>query len=405
MNTCFSLLDRELELVRYPAKHQHKSLQAWDSADELIIEHLASQELTFPQGNGIILNDDFGALGTWYAAARPHWYSDSWIAHRSLYANLNHNTSAFQGEPQCELQCDDNGVVTAPVSTHGQLSSLPAKPQLVIIKIPRTLALLEQQLLVLRDKIDEHTRVLAAAKVKSVTKTVLALFEKYLGPTSTSLAQKKSRLIFCQPQQSTLTQPQTSPYPTCWEHPASTGQTLTLYNHANVFSRASLDIGARLMLDHMHVTNQEKVIDLGCGNGILGLNALAIAPQAAVTFVDESFMALASARDNVTANFPDALARCDYVASNCLETLLQQNGDQSYDKVLCNPPFHQQNAVTDHIAWQMFNDSRKALRRGGHLIVVANRHLDYHVKLKKVFGGVKVLASNRKFVILSAAKR
>lgn len=93
------------------------------------------------------------------------------------------------------------------------------------------------------------------------------------------------------------------------------------------------------------------------------------------------------------------------MASNCLEQLLGQGQQNQYDKVLCNPPFHQQNAITDHIAWQMFHDSRDALRRGGHLIVVANRHLEYHIKLKRLFGGVKVLASNRKFVILSSAKR
>ncbi len=401
MNTCFSLLDRELELIRYPAKHQHKSLQAWDSADELIIEHLASEGIIFPQGNGIILNDDFGALGTWFAAASPHWYSDSWIGHCSLQANLENN-HLMPGVDNDEPARDPT---QSPVNTHSELSTLPAQPELLVIKVPRTLALLEQQLVVLRDKINPQTRVIAAAKVKSVTKTVLALFEKYLGTVTTSLAQKKSRLIFCQPEPDTLNQPLTSPYPTCWQQPASTGQSLTLYNHANVFSRASLDIGARLMLDHMHVTNQERVIDLGCGNGILGLNALAIAPEAAITFVDESFMALASARDNVIANFPSALDRCEFVASNCLETLLQQEGGQSYDKVLCNPPFHQQNAITDHIAWQMFHDSRAALRRGGHLIVVANRHLGYHIKLKKLFGGVKILASNRKFVILSAAKR
>lgn len=397
MNTCFTLLDKQLNLIRYPAKHQHKSLQAWDSADELIIEHLATHDIVFAQGNGIILNDDFGALGTWFASANPHWYSDSWIAHRSLYANLKNN--------QLAARCHDSGLVDDPVRAVSELSALPATPALVLIKIPRTLALLEQQLLVLREKITEHTQIIAAGKVKSVTKTVLALLEKYIGPTTTSLAQKKSRLIFCQPQEQTLNKPLPSPYPTQWRQAASTGLSLTLYNHANVFSRASLDIGARLMLEHMHVTNHEKVIDLGCGNGILGLNALAMAPEAAVTFVDESFMALASARDNVAANFAEAQQQCQFVASNCLETLLQNEGQQSYDKVLCNPPFHQQNAVTDHIAWQMFNDSRTVLRRGGHLIVVANRHLEYHIKLKKLFGGVKILASNRKFVILSAAKR
>jgi len=40
MNTEFSMAERQFTLIRYPEKHQHKSLQAWDSADELLIEHV-----------------------------------------------------------------------------------------------------------------------------------------------------------------------------------------------------------------------------------------------------------------------------------------------------------------------------------------------------------------------------
>lgn len=53
----------------------------------------------------------------------------------------------------------------------------------------------------------------------------------------------------------------------------------------------------------------------------------------------------------------------------------------------------------------MFTDSRDVLIKSGHLVVVGNRHLDYHIKLKKLFGGAKVLASDKKFVILGTAKR
>ncbi len=397
MNTCFSYQDRQLTLIRYPAKHQHKSLQAWDSADELIIDHLSSPDHVLSEGQCSIFNDDFGALGTWFADRQPYWYSDSWIAHCSLAANLEANNIAVSIGPL--------GQVCAPVTASGDLTSLPEAPGLVIFKIPRTLALLEEQLAQLRHRVTPSTQVVAAAKTKAVTRTVLALFEKYLGPTTTSLAQKKSRLIFCTPAQTVMDNAGSSPFPTVWRQRASTGIDLQIANHANVFSRGSVDIGARLLLEHMHVTNQEQVIDLGCGNGVLGLNALAMAPHSQVTFVDESFMALQSARENVLENFPDALNQCRFIASNCLESLLAQGQQASQDKVLCNPPFHQQNAVTDHIAWQMFHDSRDILRRGGHLIVVANRHLGYHVQLKRLFGGVKVLASNRKFVILSAAKR
>ena len=74
------------------------------------------------------------------------------------------------------------------------------------------------------------------------------------------------------------------------------------------------------------------------------------------------------------------------------------------DRVLCNPPFHQQQVVSDHIARQMFRDARRVLREGGELWVVGNRHLGYHKTLKRLFGNATLVASNRKFVILRAVR-
>ncbi|GFD74681.1 methyltransferase [Alteromonas marina] len=410
MNTEFIFADRQFSLIRYPEKHQHISLQAWDSADELIIEHIESllSEGAFPIGTGesdgsmMIFNDDFGALGCWFSHLAPYWVSDSYISLRSLHENLKANQL---------LDTSDNdkseALKTAPVQTLTSVESStfsPAEaPQIIVVKVPRALALLEQQLIDLQKYITPDTQIIATGKVKAITKSVLNLFERYIGPTTTSLAKKKSRLIFASPRPS-LKQAD-SPYPTRWQCKSTTGITLNIDNLANTFARQSLDIGARIMLEHMTISANDVVVDLGCGNGVLGVNALSLAPDAKVIFVDESYMALESARLNVLNNFPDKIDQCEFVASNCLETLLQREYKPAVTKILCNPPFHQQNAITDHIAWQMFTDSRELLIKSGHLVVVGNRHLDYHIKLKKLFGGAKVLASDKKFVILGTAKR
>src|SRR5699024_1022754 len=163
------------------------------------------------------------------------------------------------------------------------------------------------------------------------------------------------------------------PSPLAWPLPNSD---FTIYNHANVFSRRSLDIGARFLLEHLPTNQAGAMVDLGCGNGVLGLMALAQNPQAQVTFVDESYMAVASAQLNVQQNLPHAQARSHYLVNNCLDGILSN----SIDWVLCNPPFHQQHAITDHIAWQMLVDAKRVLAPGGQLLLVANRHLDYHHK-------------------------
>ncbi|WP_440495178.1 methyltransferase, partial [Serratia sarumanii] len=52
----------------------------------------------------------------------------------------------------------------------------------------------------------------------------------------------------------------------------------------------------------------------------------------------------------------------------------------------------------------MFCDAKRCLQVGGELRIVGNRHLDYHQKLKRLFGNCTLVASNKKFVILRAVK-
>jgi 16S rRNA (guanine1207-N2)-methyltransferase len=54
---------------------------------------------------------------------------------------------------------------------------------------------------------------------------------------------------------------------------------------------------------------------------------------------------------------------------------------------------------------RMFSDARDALRPGGELWVIGNRHLGYHVKLRRLFGNSELIASDPKFVVLRAVKK
>ena len=52
----------------------------------------------------------------------------------------------------------------------------------------------------------------------------------------------------------------------------------------------------------------------------------------------------------------------------------------------------------------MFAGARAALRPGGELWVVGNRHLGYHARLRRLFGNCEVVACDPKFVVLRAVK-
>lgn len=359
-------------LDRFPVGVEEASLQAWDAADEYLL-----QQVSDVAGPVLIFNDNFGALACALAQHRPVSVNDSYIAALATRHNLRINAL-------------DEALVTLQDS----LSELPASPALVLIRVPKQLALLEQQLRALRKVVTPQTRIIAGAKARDVHNSTLALFEKILGPTTTTLAWKKARLINC-----TFSAPalEEAPQLASWR---LDGTDWTIHNHANVFSRSGLDIGARFFLQHLPQGIDGEMVDLGCGNGVIGLKLLDQNPQARVLFVDESAMAVASSRLNVEANLPDALGRSDFMINNALSGV---EADR-FAAILCNPPFHQQSAITDHIAWQMFNDARYCLQYGGELRIVGNRHLDYYRKLKRVFGNCETLATNNKFVVLKAVK-
>ncbi|MFC4700461.1 methyltransferase [Glaciecola siphonariae] len=406
-NTEFSICGRQLRLLRFPEQGAHSSLQAWDAADELLLNHLSEQNLIASKGIAII-NDDFGALYCALADASPLVFSDSFMAHTAIKQNAKRNelSAPWLYSPLAleQAQFTREALLDPSAGSHEQATS---PLSLVLIKIPRTLALLEQQLIALRQHITPNTQIIAAAKVKSVTSNVLKMFERYIGPTKTSLAVKKARLIFAQALNSddnaNPLNDIKSPFPSVVTDPAIE---FSLYNHANVFCRDQLDIGARLMLSHLPSHFSGSCIDLGCGNGVLGIAMMKQNPDASMVFVDESFMAIASAKLSVEHAFKgsDKSKNIGFEVSHCLHSLLQRSAEP-VDMVLCNPPFHQQNVITDEIAWQMFLDAKRMLKPGGELRIVANRHLDYPNKLKRLFGACKLVANNRKFVVLSAIKQ
>lgn len=366
---------QQLELERYPQQEESTQLQAWEAADEYLLQQLENVDIG---GRPVLIfNDNFGTLACALHAHRPYSVSDSYMSQLATRHNLKLN-----------------GLDPEQVTLLDSLAELPAAPAVVLIRVPKALALLEQQLRALRHVVTEDTLIVAGAKARDVHTSTMQLFEKVLGPTRTSLAWKKARLIFCQAADIV---PPTAAETTDW---TLDGTDWLIHNHANVFSRGSLDIGARLFMEHLPRGLNGHIVDLGCGNGVIGLAALAQNPEAQVTFVDESYMAVASSELNVEHNLPQELDRCQFEVNNALAGIERE----SVQAVLCNPPFHQQHAITDHTAWQMFCDAKRCLQVGGELRIVGNRHLDYHQKLKRLFGNCTLVASNKKFVILRAVK-
>lgn len=368
-----------INLDRLPRQPDNQLL-AWDSADELILQHAKDIIEEGKTYSILIVNDQFGALAT---ALSQHnnvnisSWSDSYVSQLATINNLNinqfENNISFVTSTQQPHKCFD----------------------IILLKIPKVTALLEQQLNGLSDQLNTDCQIVASGMCKHMPKSVYSIFEKYVGSTSTSLAKKKSRLIFVKDENKPS---QALNYPVSYYEPSLD---IELRSHANVFSKEHLDIGARFFIEQFdQLPASNTIIDLGCGNGVLGIIAHRFQPTSQIHFVDESHMALLSAQENYANAYDSEDQPAEFHISDCLD----QCKINKVDLILCNPPFHQQHSTGDQTAWRMFRDSHKKLNVKGELWVIANRNLAYHVKLKRLFTNCTTIASNKKFVVLRSIK-
>ncbi|MFI5569690.1 methyltransferase [Streptomyces sp. NPDC051740] len=368
-------------LARFPEDPRNR-LRAWDASDEYLLGHLADRQVPL-SGAVVVVGDRWGALVTALAAHRPTQITDSWLGQEATRANLARN-----------------GAEPGAVRLLTTQDPPPARIDVLLVRVPKSLALLEDQLLRLAPAVHEGTVVVGTGMVKEIHTSTLDLFERILGPTRTSLAEKKARLVFCTPDPAR--ERPANPWPYRYTLPGGIGPVsgATVVNHAGVFCADRLDIGTRFFLKHLPAGRDGgRVVDLGCGNGVVG-TAMALAdPRAEVLFVDESFQAVASAQATYREN--DVPGHAEFRVGDGLSGVPAD----SVDLVLNNPPFHSHQATTDATAWRMFTGARRTLRRGGELWVIGNRHLGYHVKLRRLFGNSEVVSSDPKFVVLKAVKR
>ena len=369
----------KLNIQRWPT-NSDRSLQAWNAADELMVAHLLDN--VEPSRSVLLVNDAFGALCCGlHQYECTHW-SDSYLSQQAAQRNLASNFDSTS------IQFVDSTAL------------LEGTFDVVLLKVPKTVSLLEYQLSRLRDHLHDSSLVIAGGMIKYLSSAYFKAFETMIGPVTTSLAQKKARLIFAAYDPGLAQSDHNE-----WSQYSDPAVGFSLYNQAGLFSRGGLDLGTRFFLQHFDsLPKAERVVDLACGNGVLGLKYQLSYPDTSMTYLDESHLAIASARKNL-----DTLIEQDRLAEPAAKFIV---GDamagipsESVELILCNPPFHQGQEVGRGTAARFFQQSKACLKARGEIWIVANRHLGYDKLLKATFGHCQQRAINNRFVILQAKKR
>jgi len=168
------------------------------------------------------------------------------------------------------------------------------------------------------------------------------------------------------------------------------GIDLVLQTNEEVFSPGSVDRGTKAMLSFVEFKAGDKVLDLGCGCGVVGILAAKQIGADKVWMCDISENAVLLSRQNAEINGVGAVTICQ---SDGLKNI----SEPGFTLILSNPPYH-----TDFsVAKGFIEDGYKKLVVGGKMIMVTKRLDWYRNKLSSVFGGVTVKEKDGYYVFLA----
>lgn len=198
--------------------------------------------------------------------------------------------------------------------------------------------------------------------------------------------------------QAQLTRP-ASPFSiTQWQKGYSIAQeSLQICTLPGVFSAGHLDSGSQLLLENLAPLSG-RVLDFGCGAGVIGASLLKRQPELTLECIDINALALEATRLTLAHN---QLANQAKVYAS--DGLSQVTG--SFNHIVANPPFHAGLKTFYHTTETLLNTAKDYLVPGGSLTLVANAFLPYPELIEKSFGHCETLAINGKFKIYHATRR
>jgi len=175
------------------------------------------------------------------------------------------------------------------------------------------------------------------------------------------------------------------------------GFTLKLATEAGVFSRERVDRGTRLLIKHIQVEPTDRVLDLGCGYGVVGIVAALLAPEARVTLVDINRRAVDLARRNLRLN---AVANAEVHHGDGFAPV----HGRSFDLIAVNPPIR----AGLRLVQRLIEETRDHLSPGGRFYLVGRTRqgvIRISEKMSQVFGGVEEVAKGGGYRLYLAHRR
>lgn len=171
---------------------------------------------------------------------------------------------------------------------------------------------------------------------------------------------------------------------------------LTLHSTWGLFSPKQIDEGTALLAGQLEISPVDRILDLGCGYGPLGLAAAKLAPQGSVDLVDKDFVAVEYAAKNAQLNH---LTNATAYLSNGFD---QVPADRHFDVIISNLPAK----IGKELLTIFLHDAHTRLVPGGKLYVVTISGLKDYMKrnLSEIFGNYTKLKQSKTYTAALAVK-
>ncbi len=361
------------------------NLFAVDASDRLILDEAAEalEETAGHPGTVVVIGDNYGALTLGAAAVLDL-----------------HGIRVHQDARAGELALAANARRAADIDLSGRFTHQPLGRALlegarvVLLQLPRSLAALDDISRAIAAYADPSVVVYAGGRVKHMTPAMNDVLGTSFEEVTATLARQKSRVLIAERRREGI-----APALPRREHHDDLD--LWVCASGNAFAGTKIDIGTRLLIDHLDemVPDARTAVDLGCGTGVLAALLARSRGDLRVIATDQSAAAVESATATMAAN--GLAQRVDVVRDDALSGF----DDDSADLILLNPPFHVGSTVHAGIALKLFEAAGRVLRPGGELWTVFNSHLAYRAALQRAVGPTRQVDRNAKFTVMVSTGR
>lgn len=368
----FTYQKRDYTFERYP-ETSNKSLRAWSSADEYIL--LKLDELDAKPDTLAIYNDRFGFLSCMLNDRDPQLIVD----HKSQ-------------QKATELNLQKNGLTKTNEVWNSPLEDLEEPVDAAIISIPKTMDLFRLYLHHATGALKEDGVVLCSFMTKYFTPQMLDIAGEFFEEVDQSLARKKARVLVLKNKKPVKDISLVNAIPFVFKEGEEPEE---LKQYHGVFSSTNIDFATQFLISHLELNeDDEKVMDLASGNGVIARAMQIQKPEAEIHLLDDSRLALESSRMNMNEG------KVEYHWADSLSEL----DEDTFDLVVSNPPFHFEHETNIEVSTRLFEEVKKVLKPGGRFICVANQHLNYKTHLSKIFEKGEIIAKSDKYILYKSEK-